>query len=81
MSAKSIGELNYGVFQESQGKANIWDNLPPSQQIAWNEAATVVRYAHLLVERVIEVRLNAEGGRIIEETVNGGMRVEGGGTG
>lgn len=50
MSTKSIGQLAFEVFHDSLGIKCDWITLPSPNQIAWNEAATVVRYAHHLVE-------------------------------
>jgi hypothetical protein len=84
--SKSIGQLAFEVFHDSIGQPCNWETLPPANQIAWNETATVVRYAHHLVDRpTIRVEMhvdqedidktekkNEAGGNIVEETVDGG---------
>jgi len=111
MAVKSIGQLAFEVFHDSLGVPCDWETLPTPNQIAWNETATVVRYAHHLIDRPITVetvikipcehdyqRISSDpmdgsvrctkchdemlGGRVVEETVDGGgIKVTGAGTG
>lgn len=68
---KTLGQIAYEVHCEVSGRPMAWDDLSSRAQVAWNETAVVIQYAHHFMTTVDEPG-EASTKRIITEMVDGG---------